>query len=557
MRIIPLGDSAILAELGSKADDATARAVNRLTRALVAAAMPEIIAVVPSYTTVVVHFEIRAADGMDRMRVWLKSVAAKPGAAARGISRTVDIPVCYGGEYGPDLHDLAAHAGLTPAQAIALHQRVVYDVRTIGFLPGFPYLAGLPVRLHCPRKKTPRIRVPAGSVGIGGSQTGVYPLQSPGGWNLIGRTPLRLFRPGEDPPVLLQSGDRVRFSPITPEEFTALSRKEVRTMDPGESQVLRDTGRRVSVEVPGLQTTIQDLGRPGWQRHGISSGGAMDRLAARLANLLVGNPEGAALLECTIHGPTLKFRNDAMAVVTGARVSGVPYGRPFAVKGGTTLSLETLESGCRAYLALAGGLAVPEVLGSRSTLLQSGLGGLVGRALRAGDELPIGVAGGAWPESSGTSWFVDAAAFHGRMDGSVARIVRGPQSAWFPEEVWSVFLSTAYRVSRDSDRMGLRLEGSALGTSPGRNLLSEAMAAGSIQVPPDGLPIVLGADRQTIGGYPKIANVISVDQALIAQLRPGDPLRFELVTLAEARRLKEAQEDELARLRVGLRGKFR
>jgi inhibitor of KinA len=185
--------------------------------------LPGTLEVVPAFTTVAVFYDPAKIGSLDALRSELaarvpRNIPRKDKSAAR--ERV--IPVCYGGEFGPDLAAVATHAGLDEAAAIALHSGARYRVHAVGFAPGFPYLAGLPEKLHMPRRATPRTRVPAGSVGIGGAQTGVYPLATPGGWQLIGRTPLRLFRPeNETEPAWLQSGDRVKFQRITPEEFAA------------------------------------------------------------------------------------------------------------------------------------------------------------------------------------------------------------------------------------------------------------------------------------------------------------------------------------------------
>jgi inhibitor of KinA len=229
----PLGDSALVVTLGPDADrDALSRARSTAT-ALEKLLRPAVRDAVPAYGTVAVFYDpARVAAGpgspFERMcRAIEPHCLRAPGVASRRLrrlsaaGRKVEIPVCYGGEMGPDLAAVAARAGLSPEAAVALYGAAEYVVQAIGFSPGFPYLTGLPKKLHTPRKDTPRESVPAGSVGIGGAQAGVYPIATPGGWNLIGRTPLRLFRAEETPPALLQTGDQVRFRAITPEEFAA------------------------------------------------------------------------------------------------------------------------------------------------------------------------------------------------------------------------------------------------------------------------------------------------------------------------------------------------
>lgn len=239
MTISPLGDSAVVITLGDQINEATLLRVRSLTAALEVEQSPAIIDVVPAYSTVTVFYEIAAAGGgPDTPYERIRKIVAKclrkiedrwPDRLREELERrqvtdpprVVEIPVCYGGDFGPDLEEVARHAGLGPDDVVRLHAGANYDVYAVGFAPGFPYLGGLPERLHTPRRATPRVHVPAGSVGIGGAQTGVYPLSTPGGWQLIGRTPRSLFNVRNVPPALLRVGERVRFRSITTEEFAA------------------------------------------------------------------------------------------------------------------------------------------------------------------------------------------------------------------------------------------------------------------------------------------------------------------------------------------------
>lgn len=230
MQITPLGDSALIVELGEAINEPTHLRVQAARRALMAEPLPGVSEVVPAYTTVTLFYDpwvvVQAGAPADEIATWLGALVHErlknPPKSAMAKPRTVEVPVCYGGEHGPDLIRVAAQAGLVPEEAARRHAKAEYRVHLIGFAPGFPYLGGLPKELVTPRHAKPRMAVPAGSVGIGGEQTGIYPQSTPGGWNLIGRTPLRLFRPEENPPVLLQAGDIVKFRAITPEEFSKL-----------------------------------------------------------------------------------------------------------------------------------------------------------------------------------------------------------------------------------------------------------------------------------------------------------------------------------------------
>lgn len=311
--------------------------------------------------------------------------------------------------------------------------------------------------------------------------------------------------------------------------------------------------RQVTMQRPGLLTTVQDLGRWGQQALGVPVAGAMDTHALRVANALVDNPPAAAGLEVTLLGPTLRAEAPIVMAVAGAafaiRVNdaGVTAGTAFDVPAGGVVTFGPREagSGARAYLAMAGGIDTPLVLGSRATHLVSRMGGVDGRALVAGDVLPIGPAPPA-RRGPRPRWLpLDA------MPQDAPRAVRvllGPQDDWFTPAAVEAFLTSPFTVSSRSDRMGFRLEGPTLETRTRGQLLSEPVAFGAVQVPASGDPILLMADRQTAGGYPKIATVISADLPVAGQLSPGDRIRFAACTRAEARAALIARERALLRV---------
>lgn len=229
MRLLPLGDRALLIHLGDGIDQATHRRVRAVCQRLEQRPIPGVVDWVPAFASVAVHYDPAAVPGGDGPGTPYQRLAERVEATLRGAApdalpppRVVEIPVCYGGEMGPDLEEVGRHHGLAAEEVVRIHAGGDYRVYMLGFAPGFAYLGGLDERIVTPRRPTPRTRVPAGSVGIGGRQTGVYPLPSPGGWHLIGRTPLRLFSTDAEPPALLHAGDRVRFRAIPPEQFLAL-----------------------------------------------------------------------------------------------------------------------------------------------------------------------------------------------------------------------------------------------------------------------------------------------------------------------------------------------
>jgi biotin-dependent carboxylase-like uncharacterized protein len=399
----------------------------------------------------------------------------------------------------------------------------------LGFRPGFAYLGLLPKELECTRHATPRVRVPAGSVGLAGRQTGIYPVASPGGWQLVGRTALGLFDPLRAEPALIAPGDRLRFVPV--EELPAPP------ASPAATAPWPDPARPVvAVVEPGLLTTVQDAGRRCQRRLGVSGGGPLDAPAHAAANRAVGNEPGAAALECTLTGPLLEFLAPLRFAVAGADLGAVleradlgawpvPPGAGVLARPGNRLRFAGRRAGCRTYIALEGGIDVPLVLGSRATDLQSGFGGLGGRALRAGDRL--GVSG--TPRGA-----VRDAALVSPASSVTVRAVAGPQADHFAATTLARFFSEPFRVGATSDRVGCRLECEPLPHAGPKEILSDGMVQGSIQIPPDGRPIVMLQDGPTTGGYPKIATVITADLPLVAQLVPGEgELRFEQVRLED------------------------
>jgi antagonist of KipI len=553
MRFWALGDSAVVVELGDSIGGETLQRVRTFAAKVTGANLPGIVDVVPAFTTVAVFYDPLkfAAETESAHTVFCRQLfalaAADGSPAERAGGNEVTIPVCYGGEEGPDLAAVAAHAGISLAGVIQLHSAPRYLVHAIGFAPGFPYLGGLPEKLRMPRLDTPRTTVPAGSVGIGGAQTGVYPLATPGGWHLIGRTSRRLFDPTRAEPSLLRVGDRVRFQPVANGKSSSPFPAEKRQ---GQLSEDADPSPGINVVRAGMLTTFQDLGRRGHRGSGVPLGGAADALALRVANWLVDNHENAAALECTLIGPELEFPFDAVVALAGASFPGLPPWQPVRVPAGTRLKLGTATSGCRGYLAIAGGFKVRPVLGSASTYLRGAFGGFEGRALREGDVLRVAQAS----RRLEGNWRIDQRVLPNYSAVPTVRVVRGAHAEEFSDALYT----TEFKVTPQSDRMGLRLLGEpALARTVSRELISTAVAPGTIQIPPDGQPIVLLADAQTIGGYPQAAHVIGLDLPLVAQLRPGDHVRFSEVSLDVAQKLFCDREHDLRILHEGLAQKFR
>jgi antagonist of KipI len=288
---------------------------------------------------------------------------------------------------------------------------------------------------------------------------------------------------------------------------------------------------RIRVVSPGYLTTVQDLGRFGWAHFGVSASGAADPFALRAGNLLVGNAENAPALEMTLLGGAFEFESDAVIALTGSDFSaGLPLWTAVNVKAGSLVHCGPSQSGARCYLAVRGGIGVPKAMGSASTHLTTGVGG---RALRRGDVLPIGDEAVRQPRTA-------AKDVPPLTPGGILRVTEGPQAESFAGELYGGL----YTVSEESNRMGLRLRGPAI-PSPGGHMLTEGVPLGAVQVPPDGQPIILFVEHQTTGGYPKPANVISADFRRLGQLRPRDQVSFERVTIEQALRLLQQQEQWL------------
>lgn len=298
----------------------------------------------------------------------------------------------------------------------------------------------------------------------------------------------------------------------------------------------------------GIFSTVQDRGRPAFRNAGVPLSGAMDPFALRVGNLLVGNDENAAGVEVTLGGAEFLFPRGAVVAVTGASYEGVPGWKPLALDPGQSLRLGPCLRGARGYVAVRGGISVPLVLGSRSTYQRGGWGGHEGRRLQDGDLVPIEDAAAGHVPAIMAAWSLRPE----YSDAPVLRVVAGAQSEWFG----AALTSREFRVDPRSDRMGLRLAGEALAARGARELASSGVVPGTIQVPTDGQPIVLGADAQTIGGYPQAGHVAAVDLPLVAQLRPGDRVRFRTITLAEAQWLALQREHEIALLRAGLQARW-
>jgi KipI family sensor histidine kinase inhibitor len=480
---------------------------------------PGLLDAVPGACTLLVLFD---PDVLDH-RELAEALGRLGTARGRAEIRIVRLQASYGGADGPDLAPLSQETGLSEGELVRLHAEAEHTVAFLGFAPGFAYLSGAPHALAVPRLPSPRIRVPPGSVAVADGYTGIYPSATPGGWRLIGRIAQRLFNPWATPPALLRPGDRVIFEPV-PAHALGPFPEAVAPEPSGGEPVAR-------VLAPGAFTTVQGGPRHGLASSGVPSGGAMDLAALAEANVRVGNAPGSAGLEVTLAGPELEVLASARVALAGGEVDLVLQDRklsgpgPHDLRAGDRLKLSSFRRGVRAYLAFEGGLAQPPP-------------GEPVRALGRGETLFAGEPAAPAPSLlRRPRAHLAPAAPAARSPGDAfieVRALRGPQWEYFAPAGQATFFSAEYRVSPQSDRRGLRLLGPKVELSRGADLPSEGTAPGAVQVPGNGLPIVLGPDRPVTGGYPKIATVISRDLPLFAQARPGTRVRFSEATLAQA-----------------------
>jgi KipI family sensor histidine kinase inhibitor len=543
--LVAAGEAAVVVRLGDDIRPAISDRVLALLAVLDARPPDGSIDLIPSYAALLVVGDPLATSTGRLIEDVRAAVAAISARHERPAHRTVHIPVVYGDDAGPDLADVARQTGLSPDEVVRKHAGATYRVYFLGFIAGFPYLGGLPPELAVPRLATPRVHTPAGSVGLAESQTGIYPVASPGGWRIIGRTPVRLFDATRDPPSLLRPGDRVRFVPMADSSDTSDLLSESQDEEGQKSAAAPEAGSVPWLRVvePGPLATVQDLGRWGYGRWGVSASGAADADTLRLGNAVLGNAPGAAAIEMTLRGGTFEILATSAIALVGTRGQATCDRRPLRwgaveiVPAGAQIAIGPFERGARAMLCVAGGVAVPAVLGSRSTDLRSGFGGIDGHPLRPGDTIACGQPPIPLSRLAGRALPIDAMR-RPPVDG-VWRVRMVPGAHADPA-VLAALSATAFQVDARADRMAVRLAGEA--RIPGGQAISEGVVRGAVQVPPDGAPLILLADHQTTGGYRAPAVVIRADLWRVAQMLPGDRVQFDQVAPETAREAWRARQ---------------
>lgn len=539
MRFLPVNLDAVLVELEDLPQTLS------LLASLQADPLEGVRELVPAARTLLVSFQPETLT-LPRL---LRDLGRRPlDRPPRQDGARVEIPVHYVGE---DLDEVAGLLGLSRDELIRRHTGSDYTVAFTGFAPGFAYLSGGHPSLDVPRRTTPRTRIPAGAVALAGRFSGVYPKASPGGWQIIGITATPMWDLAREVPALLQPGARVRFVDVTgnarvpaPSPDGAARPQGAGGASAGEpvppgcietAQAVSPHGPALEILRAGLLTSFQDLGRPGQAGQGVSASGAMDAGSLRAANRLVGNAAGSPALEITWGGFECLSQGDTVVAVTGAALplhltdaSGrrwpVTTHQPLALCDGDRLSLGTPHQGVRSYLAVRGGFDVAPVLGSCATDTLAEVGPPLPRA---GSRLPVrtpaGTAVVGRPELAPPT--LPAASDEVELD-----VVLGPRTDWFTGEAVALLSRQAWRVTPQSNRVGLRLSGAQpLARRITAELPSEGACWGAIQVPPSGQPVLFLADHPLTGGYPVIGAVATHHLDRAGQIPVGATVRFRIV----------------------------
>jgi KipI family sensor histidine kinase inhibitor len=539
LAVRPVGTTAVLAELSGLHD------VLALQALLLEQPLPGQVDVLAAAETVMVRADSPAAAR--RMAGLLLEMDLTVQAHAEG--KLVLIETVYDGE---DLAEVGRLTGLGTDGVIAAHTGQVWTVAFGGFAPGFGYMVGENQLLEVPRRSSPRTAVPAGAVALAGTYSAVYPRKSPGGWQLIGRTAAHMWDLSREQPALAAPGDRVQFRAV---------RELVEVAGPDDGSAGSQAAATQELDVrsglrilsPGLQSLVQDLGRPGHAGLGVSAAGALDRSSLRRGNRIVGNQPSAAVVETVAGGLRVQAVGDQVLAVTGApsaltvvtpsaardegapedggapedsrapeedrmQARTVPMATAFALLDGEILTVGAPERGFRSYLAIRGGAEADAVLGSRSTDTMSGIGPAplaAGQLLGAGAATSSNVVGN--PELQPD--FPDTGV-------TVLDIVPGPRDDWFDAAALESLCGQDRAVTPRSNRVGMRLDGEPLSRSRGGELPSEGTMAGALQIPPEGQPVLFLADHPITGGYPVIGVVVDHQLDLAAQVPIGGSIRF-------------------------------
>ncbi len=517
VRVLPLRPGTLLLELAGLEETLS------LYDAFQQSPVAGVLEIVPAARTLMIAFDALVLDQSQL----LQAVGERLGKERSvGAAETVDIPVHYDGE---DITDVAELLGCSVAEVVRRHTEAEYTVAFTGFAPGFAYLSAPGVGLLVPRRTSPRTVVPAGSVGLAGEFSGVYPKASPGGWQLIGRTSLAMFDLSRDPAAILRPGLRVRFLDSARSSMHVFEKTPV-AAGPAVG-VSSDIENGVEILSCGLPVLVQDLGRANMAAQGVSLSGALDHGNFKLANRIVGNRSGTPALEIAPAGFSFKAFGRGVMAFTGApaavsvtsasgAVANIAFNTPIALDDGDVVSLLAPPSGTRSYLAMRGGFVVEPVLGSVATDTLAQIGpaalGVGARVAVKSENLRAPVLPGEQP----------AFAMPKADEIVTLDIYLGPRTDWFTSEAVASFLSQSWQVTPQSSRVGIRLSGEPLERLNRNELPSEATLRGALQVPASGQPVLFLSDHPLTGGYPVIANVAAHHLDLAGQIPVGAHIRF-------------------------------
>ncbi|MFD1745358.1 5-oxoprolinase/urea amidolyase family protein [Rhizobium helianthi] len=523
MRFLPVSLTTILVELNNLEETLS------LFASLEAEPIEGIQDMVPAARTIMIRFQPEAVTAQELVNQIARRDISRPTEVD---AKLVEIPVRYDGE---DLADVAELTGLAIDEVVRRHTQSTFTVAFCGFAPGFGYLVGGDPALHVPRRKSPRTRIPAGSVALAGEFSGVYPQNSPGGWQIIGTTPLKMWDMARTPPALFQPGYRVRFVDMATQ--TTSAQKGLASAAKGEQPRPPRIEAGFEVLEAPVPALFQDLGRFGQTGQGVSASGALDQGAFKSANRILGNPVSCPALEIAMGGLVLKAHSSAIIALTGAPcpieietssgalIKAETY-QPLRVESGDLVRIGFTARGARSYLAVRGGFKVEPVLGSAATDTLAVVGP---EPLVAGAWLSVGAAETRLKPVSLNE--LPAFVHPDREEEVVLDVVMGPRSDWFTDRGLATLTSQSWTVTPQSNRVGLRLHGDVpLERIDARELPSEGTATGAIQVPHSGQPVLFLADHPLTGGYPVIATIAEYHLDLAGQLPVNAKIRFRPIT---------------------------
>ena len=549
-----IGDHSILIDF-SKSSNAL-KDIHELSKLLLASKPAWASEVVPGLDSLVIQLEYTNQDpNLTRQQAFadlekISQQLVKQKKRSTYPAKIHRIQVCYHPDVALDLLAIAKVCKLSVEETIHLHKSNLYTADILGFMPGFAYFSGLNPQLRLPRLSSPRPAVPKGSVAIAELQTAIYPRTTPGGWNLIGRSPNQMFDIQNQPPGLFMAGDQMQIEEISLDDFHKQDQKNhqqeiIRAVDKSNS--------KASIEVlqSGTFSTIQDEPRSGLSHWAVGPGGACDLSSLHLANALVGNSVEMAAIEMTSSGPSLLFNQATCVAWVGAHCDGVvdgqriPGNRPVWLAKGSTLKFTPLNPGFRTMLAVGGGLHLPKILGREGSHISADIGP---KRLEKGRLLSL-----INPQAPLQSPYLKSllkedalpcfAKWHIKSPftptGTITPIycLTGPHLSFLSVKERESFWSTVWTVSNQSNRMGLRLQGDFKVKKDLPNIPSQAITFGTVQFPPSHEPIVMLAEHQTTGGYPRLAEVIHADLIKLAQVKPGTKVRLVPIDIEEADRL--------------------